>query len=107
MPVPGREYATIRRLLNGEIVDLGGILFEMDEGDIKPGDLYIAERNTGPKLLEAREISEEGFCIHPTSMDYSFNTNECVKVREHVKEDPCEKCESTGYTDDCMSRGCY
>lgn len=82
-----REYRTIKALRAGEVIDLDGIKLIMDAGEIKPGDLYIAERNTGPKLLTAREIVmlECGCCvdyIHPTSPDYSFNGYECVKVRE-------------------------
>jgi len=81
------EYPTIKALRAGEVVDLGGIRFMMDEGEIKSGDLYIAERNAGPKLLTAREVvmTEDGFCInfiHATTTDYSFDGHECVKVRE-------------------------
>lgn len=82
MSVPDRKYTTLKRLRNGEKVDLGGIWFEMDNGNINPGDFYIAERNTGPKLLECSEVNQEGFCIFPTSIDYAFDIDECVKVRE-------------------------
>lgn len=78
----GREYFTLKVLRAGGVVDLGGILFEMDEGEIQPGDLYVAERNTGPHLLTARVVSKEHGCIHPTCNTYSFDIGECVKVRE-------------------------
>lgn len=79
----GREYRTLKALRGGEVVDLGGILVEMDTGEIKPGDLYVAEGNTGPHLLTAREINTEGGCIHPVDRGvYSFDIHECVKVCE-------------------------
>lgn len=81
-----RQYATIKALRMGEVVDLGGIRVKMDEGEIKPGDLYVAERNTGPHLLTAREVvrTEHGHIdyIHPTTLSYSFDGSECVKVCE-------------------------
>lgn len=77
-----REYATLRRLRRGEVVDLDGIQVNMDEGGIKSGDLYVAERNTGPKLLIAREVCEDIGCIFPTTCDYVFDLHECVKVCE-------------------------
>ncbi len=78
-----REYSTLRALWRGEIVDLGGILVKMDEGEIKPGDLYVAERNTGLHLLTAREVNMEVGCIFPVDRDaYAFDLHECVKVCE-------------------------
>lgn len=83
-----RRYPTLTALRAGEVVDLGGILVEMDEGDIKNGDLYVAERNSGPHLLTARKVV---WCtcgcgaidfICPTTVDYPFDGHECVKVRE-------------------------
>lgn len=81
-----REYATLKALRRGEVIDLEGIRLRMDEGEIKPGDLYIAERNTGPKLLTCKEIREDcerwqGWIV-PTTLDYSYDFYECVKVRE-------------------------
>ncbi len=48
-----REYRTLNALRRGEVIDIEGIELKMDDGEIKPGDLYVAERNTGPKLLTA------------------------------------------------------
>jgi len=76
-----REIIT-RKLLRGETVDFEGIRLEMDEGPISSGDLYVAERNTGPKLLTALRISEELGCVFPTTPDYPYNIWECVKVKE-------------------------
>lgn len=90
-----REYNTIRALRRGEVVDLSGIKFKMDvdengeEREIREGDLYIAERNTGPKLLTAAKVVKSGEGPHgsggwilPTSMDYPYDIPECVKIVE-------------------------
>lgn len=78
-----REYRTINALRRGEVIDLDGIKLKIDEEEIKPGDLYVAERNTGPKLLTARVVDTDAGCIHPVdSPVYSFDLHECVKVRE-------------------------
>ena len=99
-----REYKTLKKLLSGEIINLDGILLVRDEGEIKPGDLYVAERNTGPKLLTCLKVvlphEEEGYFkspttwqevistaiakgyVVPTTNNYSYDLHECVKVRE-------------------------
>ena len=77
-----REYHTLRVLRRGAAVDMGGLFFEMDEGEIKAGDLYIAERNTGPHLLMAREVREDPGWVHSTFTASSVDIGECVKVRE-------------------------
>lgn len=74
------DYSSLRKLRAGEVLDLDGILLKMDEGEIRAGDLYIAERNTGPKLLTAKKV-DRGW-IEPTTIDYSFDLHECVKVCE-------------------------
>lgn len=87
-----REYKAIRTLRSGQVLDLEGLRFRMDvdekgdEKEILPGDLYIAERNTGPQLLTAeRIVKEESLCggyIIPTTMNYPYDLPECVKVVE-------------------------
>ena len=92
-----REYKTIKALRRGETIDFEGIKLKMDtdaNGDevkVKKGDLYIAERNTGPKFLTAEKIvpwpikdstNKHGGWIQPTTLDYSFDLGECVKVVE-------------------------
>lgn len=84
-----REYTTITALRRGETIDFDGIELKMDvdengkEKEIKVGDLYVAERNTGPKLLTAANIDHRQW-IKPTTNDYSYDTWECVKVVEEV-----------------------
>lgn len=87
-----REYKAIRMLRSGQVLDLQGLRFRMDvdekgeEKEILPGDLYIAERNTGPQLLTADKIvKEESFCggyVIPTTLNYPYDLHECVKVIE-------------------------
>ena len=63
-----------------EILDM----FNLQEigGDIESGDLYIAERNTGPHLLTCKYRDVERGYIVPTTLAYLYNTCECVKVVE-------------------------
>lgn len=75
-----REYASLKTLRAGDVLDLGGVMLRMAEGEINSGDLYVAERNTGPKLLTAKEVTPRW--IVPTSIDYVYNLDECVKVCE-------------------------
>lgn len=87
-----REYKTIRALRDGQVIDLEGLKFKMDvdveahEKKIVLGDLYIAERNTGPQLLTAlKVVEEESLCggyIIPTTIHYPYDLSECVKVVE-------------------------
>lgn len=81
-----RAYKTIRALRRGETVTLEGETFRMsvgangEEEDIQPGDFYIAERNTGPRLLTcAKNVDPRGW-IQAVENAYPFDTGECVKV---------------------------
>ncbi len=55
---------------------------EILDEPIQPGDLYLAGRNTGIKLLTCKKVHPypRGW-IEPTTLDYSFDTHECKKVR--------------------------
>ena len=75
-----RSYATIGALRAGQIVDLDGLLLVADKGEIAPGDLYVAERNSGPHLLTASFLDIGA--VFPTTTAYPFDSGECVKVRE-------------------------
>jgi len=81
-----RTYEEIRGVMRalhrGDVVDLDGLSLVKDEGEIRPGDLYVAGRNTGPHLLTARVVDEELGCIHSRDPAYSYDTHQCVKVRE-------------------------
>jgi hypothetical protein len=65
----------------------GGVLFEgvrlrktKDGADLLPGDTYVAERNSGPKLLTVREINHIQGWIIPQENAYVFDIYECVGV---------------------------
>ena len=48
---------------------------------IQPGDMYLAERNTGPHLLTCSSVSERQYIV-PVEMAYCFDTWECIKIVE-------------------------
>jgi hypothetical protein len=78
-----REYKALNALHRGESIDVGeGLMVRKVDGEIQVGDLYVGERNMGPKLLTARIVSKELQCIHPTCNAYSYNLWECIKVEE-------------------------
>jgi hypothetical protein len=47
---------------------------------IRQGDLYLAIRNTGPRLLTCKFLGEG--CVHSVELAYSFDFSECVKITE-------------------------
>ena len=75
-----REYKTIRALREGKSVEVEGLTVCMVEGDIKPGDIYVGERNVGPRLLTALSVNSEGGWINPREQAYNYDVSECVKV---------------------------
>jgi len=75
-------YDTLLALRQGKVVEIEGRKLKMVDDIIEPGDVYVAERNTGPKVLTAKSVNEHGGYIHPTTPDYAFDICECVKVCE-------------------------
>ena len=68
-------------LRKGGTVEIEGVSFVMDgTGEVQIGDAYIAERNSGPKLLIAKELDHRGWIV-PTEIGYCFDDWECVKVK--------------------------
>jgi len=59
-----------------------GLLTSSDP--IQPGDMYLAERNTGPKLLTCNKVVNTHLgdpdYIVPTEIAYCFDARECVKL---------------------------
>jgi hypothetical protein len=49
------------------------------EDPIQPGDLYLAERNTGPQLLTCKYVHPRNWIV-PIENAYSYDTWECVKI---------------------------
>ncbi len=60
-------------------VEIEELWFELSDDEIKPGNLYVAERNTGPILLECRKVDKENGYIVPID-GYPFDIWECKKV---------------------------
>ena len=76
-----RAYTAIRALRSGQVLDLDGLLLRAAPGEIAPGDLYVAERNSGPVLLTARSIDARGWILSREN-GYPYDWSECVKVQE-------------------------
>jgi hypothetical protein len=71
----------ISALRSGNAVSIDGLLVKACPGqDIAPGDVYIAERNTGPHLLTAKSVDRRLGCIFPRELAYPYNLDECVRV---------------------------
>lgn len=60
--------------------EIEGVPFRLLEGDIEPGDTYIAERNVGLRLLTCASNNREGGWINPVEMAYPYDTGECIKI---------------------------
>lgn len=50
------------------------------EDEIKPGDLYVAERYTGLHLLTCHHVNDDLGCVIAMEMAYPYNIRECIKV---------------------------
>lgn len=74
-----REYPTLNKLDRGETVEVEKVLVRKIEGSLQPGDLYVGERNQGPRLLTCKEVHPESW-ITPAETAYAYNTWECVRV---------------------------
>ncbi len=46
---------------------------------VRPGDTYLAQRNTGPKLLTCNYLAEA--CVYATTPAYPYDFSECVLVK--------------------------
>lgn len=64
-------------LVSGEVE---GVPFRIVDGEIEPGDTYIAERRTGIKLLTCLRNIKEGGYIVPQELAYVYDTYECIKI---------------------------
>lgn len=76
-------YETLRKLRAGEVIDFEGLKLRMVPGPVGPGDLYIGARNT-VCLLTCDRVNNEGRWVVPTTIDYPFDTDECIKVEEAI-----------------------
>lgn len=48
--------------------------------DLRPGDMYVAKRNTGWELLTCEHINFEGGWVVPKESAYCYDICECLKV---------------------------
>jgi hypothetical protein len=79
------RYLALQLLHAGGVLELSGIRPRKRTGEIQPGDLYVGERNTGPKLLTCKEVrfaaGVPDFVV-PTTANYAYDWSECVRVEE-------------------------
>lgn len=82
-------FETLKALRAGEVVDLNGVMLRKADGEIRPGDLYVADGNTGPRLLTCQTVKgapEPGNpyygWIVSTTREYSYDIGHCVRVEE-------------------------
>lgn len=77
------------RLREGEVVTVEGIRVQAHPSkpfctDLEIGDLYVSGRNTGPKLLRAKELHSSLWVIADPDFEryysYPFDTSECLPV---------------------------
>lgn len=91
-------YVAIHALKANQIVDLEGLLFRKIEGEIEPGDTYIAARNTVDVFTcRFRDIG----AVFPEGRGYPFDDHECVRV-ELIEDESA----SADYVvpNDCLTR---
>ncbi len=53
----------------------------VSEDPIAVGDTYLAENNSGPKILKCAEVHPRGWfraTVFPRA--YSYNTGDCIKI---------------------------
>jgi len=88
------EYPIQRQVREEGTVELEGMTLRIIPGkeygsDLEPGDTYVAERNSGPKLLTVKEVHTHN--THPGARHtnwvvpveqyaYSFDPGECAGV---------------------------
>lgn len=65
-----------------EIIFEGSLVKVDSSAEITQGDIYLAKRNTGWKLLTCRENKIAKGYIVPMENAYPYNTRECYKVVE-------------------------
>lgn len=65
-----------------EAGEFEGVPFKVtgEGSDIEPGDTYLAERNSGVKLLTCKEHNRVKNWIVPVEDAYLFDTWECVRI---------------------------
>jgi hypothetical protein len=66
---------------DSNLVTIEGVTFEFSqERPTSPGEIYIAERNGGPKLLTVDYVDHENGIVFPKERAYPYDLHECRKV---------------------------
>lgn len=71
-------------LVAGEIE---GVPFTLvgDWRTLEPGDSYLAQRNSGLKLLTVKRVDVDKIgCVFPQEMAYPYDLHECFKIELHL-----------------------
>lgn len=83
-----KHFSAQARLSYGAEITIDGRRYAKDgDGEVRPGDLYVAERNTGAHLLTCKSVSTKpgtGW-VNPENGGttcYPFDLGECIRVRE-------------------------
>jgi hypothetical protein len=71
------DYPTLNKLFNGEIVEIHGIKYMAIPGELRPGDLYIAEGAQGAMPLHVDTVTA---WINPQEDTIHHTPSECMKV---------------------------
>ena len=64
------------------IVNVEGVDIVVEDKLPAVGELYIGERNDGPKLLIARELDYERRLVIPEGINYPYSFGECKRVHK-------------------------
>jgi hypothetical protein len=79
-----RTRSQLHPIRKEECEDLAETLdVEIEEKRPESGELYIAGRNTEPKLLTAKRI--EMGCVFPEESEYPYDTGECFRLKDEYQ----------------------
>ncbi len=76
-----RTHPSLRKTFHvGDSMTIDGVKVTRIDGDFQPGDLYVAQRNTGPHLLTVNYIDPSGWIAPVEWNQYCYDLHECVRV---------------------------
>lgn len=67
-----------------EAQEFEGVSFTVLDKELEPGDSYLAQRNTGVKLLTVKKNVKDLAFIVPVEMSYSYDTGECIPIQLNI-----------------------
>lgn len=68
----------VQELIREGQVEFEGLILVYSPDEIAPGDVYLAQRNTGPKLLTCAFVKMGA--VFPEETDYPYDLHECARV---------------------------